>query len=144
MIPKLSQYSHRVIHSLVLAFNKLKIFDPILWSGLHKESSKLLHLAKASMFAKLYRVYHEEGSKAPAEMLERMTTMLPNYIRLMSQNEIVNMFEIIIKNNRLNYHLFEDIFYVLFRIRNKWFGPENYTRIIKLFIEIKHLVFIFS
>ena len=140
MIPKLPQYSHRVIHSLVFAFSKLKIFDPILWSGLHKESNKLLHLEKAPIFAKLYKVFHEESSKAPTEMLERMTNMLPNYVRLMSQNEIVNTFEILIKNNKLNYHLFEDIFYVLFRIRNKWFGPENYTRIITLFIEIKHLV----
>ena len=140
MIGKLSQYTMKAVHQFVLAFYRLKIFDPILWSGLHKESNKLLHLVDPKMFGKLYRIYHEENIKAPKEMLDRMTSMMPNVVSKMSQNEIVNIFEIIVKNNYLNYHLFEDIFYIIFRNRNKWFGPQNYVRIIKLFIEIKHLV----
>lgn len=140
VIPKLPQYREKVVHQLVLAFSRLKMFDPILWSGLHKESNKNLHLVKPKMFGKLYKIYHEENTRAPKEMLDRMTTMMPNIIGKMSPDDIVNIFEIVLKNNYLNYHLFEDIFYIIFRNRNKWFGPQNYIRIIKMFIDLKHLV----
>lgn len=144
LVNKLPQYGSRVIYNLVIAFHRLKVFDPILWSGLHKECNKLLHLMKAKTFGKLYVIFYREECKAPKEMLERMTTMMPNYIRLMSPNKILNIFEILIKNNLLSYYFFEDIFLMMITKRNKWFGLKNYPKLIRLFIELKHFVkFIF-
>ena len=140
MIPRLSQYTHRIIHNLIIAFHRLKIYDPILWSGLHKECNKLLHLANPSLLSRIYTILHDENIKAPQEMLDRMTIMMPNHLKMMSPNDIVSIFEIIVKSKYLNFHLFEDIFYIMFRKRNKWFGITNYAKIIRMFIEIKHFV----
>jgi hypothetical protein len=58
----------------------------------------------------------------------------------MSPLMITNCFEETIKNDLLTEYLFESHFHVLFWRRNKWFGPSNYCKIIRAYVEKKHEV----
>lgn len=137
---ELPTYGIRVIYNLIIAFYRLRMFDPLLWAGLHKECNKMLHLIKSPAFGKIFIILHEEECKAPKEMLDRMTEIMPNHLNHFSQNVIVKVFEILIKKKALNHYLFEDHFYRIFIKRKHWFGIENYPKIIQLLIEIKHFV----
>lgn len=126
----LAQYPARVVSTLMLAFHRLKVNEPLLWSTLARESAKTVHKIQGKGLAATFVCFISEPDRCTREYKERLASLLPIRLKNMNPSMVTTCFELAIKENLMSDYLFDANFFVMIWRKNTWFGASNYPRLI--------------
>ena len=136
----LPQYNVRVVATLLWAFHRLKISEPLLWSALARESNKTVHRLKGKGLGLTFIVFCSEPDRCTREYKERLASLLPIHIQTMNPDVFTKCFELVLKENLMTDYLFHDNFFMVIWKKSAWLGERNYPTLIRGLLEYGYLV----